>query len=261
MHESEPRATGALVPTLQEFCFDEATIRVVIGEEGEPWFVASDVCAALDISNHRMAVSRLDDDERGISSIDSLGGVQSTLTVNESGLYNLILTSRKPEAKRFKKWVTSQVLPAIRKTGGYGAFPVPKTLSEALRLAADIEDKRAALVAENAVLRPKAELTDRISTASGLKSIQEVAKILGYGPNNFFALLRGEDIFYRQDGVNLPAQRYVDAGYFCTREYLYHDGEATRLYTRIFVTGRGELWLARRLSEGQTNLASNGEAL
>jgi len=88
-------------------------------QNGEPWRVLADVCKVLEIRNSRDAGDRLDDDERGSVLVDTLGGLQSMTAINESGLYSLILTSRKPSAKRFKKWVTSEVLPAIRKTGGY----------------------------------------------------------------------------------------------------------------------------------------------
>lgn len=100
------------------FNFFSQTLRVVM-RDGEPWFAAADVCAALTIGNSRMATDRLDDDEKGVSSIDTPSGQQEMTIVNESGLYSLILGSRKPEAKKFKKWVTSEVLPAIRKTGSY----------------------------------------------------------------------------------------------------------------------------------------------
>jgi len=115
----EEMAESAKSPTLPtEFKFDESPVRVVM-KDGEPWFVAKDLCEILDHSNHRMAVSALDDDEKGVSIADTPGGPQETLTVNESGLYSLIFTSRKPEAKRFRKWVTGAVLPEIRKTGSY----------------------------------------------------------------------------------------------------------------------------------------------
>lgn len=87
--------------------------------DGEPWFVAADICIALGLGNNREALTRLDDDEKGVSSTDTPGGKQEVAIVNESGLYSLILGSRKPEAKRFKKWVTAEVLPAIRRTGRY----------------------------------------------------------------------------------------------------------------------------------------------
>lgn len=102
------------------FNFVTQSIRVVMRGD-EPWFVAVDVCEALTIGNNRMALERLDDDEKGVSSMDTPGGKQVLSIINESGLYSLILTSRKPEAKKFKKWVTSEVLPAIRKTGRYVA--------------------------------------------------------------------------------------------------------------------------------------------
>ena len=87
--------------------------------DGEPWFVAADVCRALGLGNSSMAVSKLDDDEKGVITSDTLGGKQEMSTINEPGLYSLILRSRKPEAKAFKRWITHEVIPAIRKTGGY----------------------------------------------------------------------------------------------------------------------------------------------
>lgn len=110
--------------TVIPFSFDAHAVRVV-SRQGEPWFVLGDVCEVLDISNSRDASSRLDDDEKGVATTDTLGGAQEMNVVNESGLYNLIFTSRKPEAKRFRKWVTGEVLPAIRKTGSY-ALPTSK---------------------------------------------------------------------------------------------------------------------------------------
>ncbi len=107
--------------TLQSFSFDSHGVRV-IEKDGEPWFVARDICSALDISNVSDALTRLDDDERGdIGLNDVTGRNQEFSIISESGLYSLILGSRKPEAKAFKKWVTSEVLPSIRKTGQYSA--------------------------------------------------------------------------------------------------------------------------------------------
>lgn len=106
------------------FEFESKAVRVILGESGESWFVASDVCRVLEIMNTADVLKRLDDDEKGIDSIYTLGGNQEMATINESGLYNLILGSRKPEAKKFKKWVTSEVLPTIRKTGTYSLKPM-----------------------------------------------------------------------------------------------------------------------------------------
>ncbi len=93
-------------------------VRTVI-KNGEAWFITKDVCNVLEISKHRDAIARLDEEDRGSVLVDTLGGKQTTSTINESGLYSLIMTSRKPEAKKFKKWVTSEVLPSIRKHGAY----------------------------------------------------------------------------------------------------------------------------------------------
>lgn len=111
-------------------------IRTVM-VDGEPWFVAKDVCEALDITNSRDAVARLDDDEKGVVLTDTLGGAQELSAVNEPGLYTLILGSRKPEAKAFRRWITHEVLPALRRTGRYGApGSVTQSISE-LRAAMD----------------------------------------------------------------------------------------------------------------------------
>ncbi len=105
---------------LSTFVFNGQTnIRAFRDNDGEPCFVAADVCKALDQSNVSQVVSRLDDDEKGLHIVDTPSGPQQMLCVSESGLYALILTSRKPEAKVFKRWITHEVLPAIRKTGQY----------------------------------------------------------------------------------------------------------------------------------------------
>jgi prophage antirepressor-like protein len=101
-----------------EFRFDESQVRAVM-HDGEPWFIAKDVCDILDIADPRMALSRLDEDEKDTTSVGTTSDPREMLTVNEPGIYSLVFTSRKPEAKRFRKWVTSEVLPEIRKTGGY----------------------------------------------------------------------------------------------------------------------------------------------
>lgn len=106
--------TAQVIP----FCFEAREVRTLLIDD-QPWFVATDVCQALAVRNNRDALSRLDDDEKGVATTDTLGGTQAVGIINESGLYSLILTSRKAEAKRFKKWVTAEVLPAIRKHGRY----------------------------------------------------------------------------------------------------------------------------------------------
>lgn len=119
---------------VMEFKFESSGVRVVQDDKGEPWWVAKDVCDVLGIANYRDAASALDEDERGYGKTDTLGGEQEMLTVSESGLYTLIIRSNKPKARAFRKWVTAEVLPSIRKTG---AYRVPGALSteEVIRLA------------------------------------------------------------------------------------------------------------------------------
>lgn len=107
------------------FNFEDHAVRVIT-QDAQPWFVLSDVCDVLDLGSPHKTAERLDEDEKGRTTIPTLGGPQEMNIINESGLYNLIFTSRKPEAKRFRKWVTGEVLPSIRKTGSY-AMPTDKT--------------------------------------------------------------------------------------------------------------------------------------
>lgn len=110
----------AIQYALKVFEYEEKRPFRIIDRNGEPWFVLADVCRELGIGNTSDAARRLDDDEKGVDSVDTPGGFQKMATINESGLYSLILTSRKEGARRFKKWVTAEVLPAIRRTGRYG---------------------------------------------------------------------------------------------------------------------------------------------
>ena len=132
--------------------------------DGNPWFAAADVCRALDIGNSRQAVSRLDDDEKGVISTDTPGGEQRMTFVNESGLYSLVLGSRKPEAREFKRWITQDIIPSIRKTGTYAM-----TLSPAEQLVAQAQllvqqEKRLAAV-EGRVKTMEARLETRAENA------------------------------------------------------------------------------------------------
>ncbi len=120
-----PGATASSPSTsLVEFHFEGQGMRTVI-KDGETWFVAADVCAVLEHTNPTKAVLRLDEDEKGLTTIQAYGGDLEVNVVNESGLYNLIFTSRKPQAKAFRRWVTNEVLPAIRKTGRYEMGQLP----------------------------------------------------------------------------------------------------------------------------------------
>lgn len=116
---------------LQVFTYQSSDVRTVM-RGGEPWFVLADVCRVLSIANSKNVFARLDDDEKGVHEMDTPGGKQKMSIINESGLYNVILRSDKPEAKPFRKWVTSQVLPSIRKTGAYSTNALPDSTREKL---------------------------------------------------------------------------------------------------------------------------------
>lgn len=229
---------------IKVFNYESAAIRTV-SIAGEPWWVAKDICDAIGLTNPTEAVKSVDaDDLSRAEVIDTMGRKQSANIVNESGLYTLILRSEKPEAKAFKKWITSEVLPSIRKTGSYTnpKFVVPQTYPEALRLAANLAE-------ENETMRPKALIHDRIADAKGYKTIREVAAILNIGANTLFALLRDMGILYRENTTNLPKREHIEAGRFIVIEEPFQKGSETCVYSKVLVTPKGELWLAKILEE------------
>jgi len=201
------------------FNYGGFNVRTVV-QDGEPWFVAKDVCEILEIRNVSDALSKLDNDEKGIVSTDTLGGKQSLSHVSESGLYSLVMGSRKAEAKAFKKWVTSEVLPTIRKTGSYGVAErtIPQNFTEALRLAYEqsveidklqIENKTQQLQLEE--VKPKVDLHDSIMELEGLYLVDDVAKMLHFKVQTFRDFCRKEKVFILKNGS--PSAAMIDKGY------------------------------------------------
>ena len=194
-----------------------------IDREGDVWFVGKDVATALGYSNTNDALSRHVDPEdkyqgEGVAFPDPHGTLQYPTIINESGLYSLVLSSKLPTAKQFKRWITKEVIPSIRKTGGY--FATPKTYVEALRALADAEEEKERLALENEEMKPKAEFYDTVAESSTTFEVGVVAKILnfGIGRNKLFKFLRNEGIL---NPDNIPYQQYVDAGYFKVVEMPY----------------------------------------
>lgn len=185
--------SGALVP----FTYGAAAVRVVM-IDGEPWFVLADLCAAMDIANVGNVLSRLaDDDKSSIRLADGTSGNPNRAIVSEAGMYEVVIRSDKPEAVRFRRWVTGTVLPEIRRTGGYNAAPAQPALTEdeivhqALAITARRVEELTAKVAE---LEPKAEVADKLLDAEGDLSVRDAAQSLTragikVGQNRLFAAL------------------------------------------------------------------------
>lgn len=209
----------------------------------EPWFIASDVCKALEIVNTTSALERLDDDEKSRFNLGLSGGESNC--VNEYGLYTLILGSRKREAKEFKRWITHEVIPQIRKTGGY---QLPQTFSEALQLAADQAKQIELLEKKNNELIPKAEFFDAVTDSKTAISIGETAKVLdaGIGQNKLFAFLRDNNIL-KSD--NTPYQRYIDMGYFRVVEQKYEVHGEIKISIKTLVFQKGIDFIRRLLNK------------
>lgn len=206
------------------FNFNQKEVRTIVKEDGEIWFVLSDVCNVLEIGNASMAASRLDAEEITLSTIE--GSHRPTNLVNESGLYSLVLTSRKPEAKQFKKWVTSDVLPSIRKNGGYivgQEVDSPEILmAKALQVANNIlESKTKELEAAKSkveLLEPKAQALETIANTDGTYTIRECAKTINIGERKLISLLIDKKWIYREEHGRLqPYSTKREAGIFINR--------------------------------------------
>uniref|UniRef100_A8M019 Prophage antirepressor n=1 Tax=Salinispora arenicola (strain CNS-205) TaxID=391037 RepID=A8M019_SALAI len=247
------------------FEFGDLPLRTVtVGNE--PWFVAVDVCRALEIGNPRQAVSYLDDDEvrqAPVTTDDGSDRVLMTNVVSEAGLYSLILRSRKPEAKAFKRWVTHDVLPAIRATGRYESVPaVPQSYADALQLAADQARQLDAQAAELAEAAPKAASWDTLASAEGDWSVRDAAKVLSRDPGldlgerRLFTVLGEQQWIYRQraDGRWRPYQRAIESGWLSelpSTHYHPRTGELVLDTPQVRVTTRGLHLLHRRLGGTQ----------
>jgi prophage antirepressor-like protein len=224
--------------TLDIFRYEGQQVRTVI-IDGEPWFIASDVARVLDLGNVRSSLALLDDDEKGVHSVDTLGGIQSVTTINEPGLYSLILRSRKPEAKAFKRWVTHEVLPTIRRTGQFGS-QLPGTFAEALELAATKVRALEAAEAKIALDAPKVEAFDRWMDSDGYYPMDAVAKILQTGRNTLYVMLREAGVIMA--GSTRPYQRY--AHHFAIIAGTTFDGHA---YQTTKVRPTGVPFIAKKL--------------
>ena len=222
---------------------------------GEPWFVAADVCKALELGNPSMTVERLDDDEKGISTIDTLGGKQRMAIINEPGLYSLVITSRKPEAKAFKRWITHEVIPAIRKYGGYMTKSLleqvlenPNLIYEFARRMLAEQQKNERLKQELDRAKPKADYYDAFIHPESCTNIRATAKELKVPEKMFTAFLIRKRYLYRApSGGLMPYAKAADDGLFFVKDYIAvngHQGVYTLVTPKgksLFLTMLGEI--------------------
>lgn len=240
---------------------DFGSIRVFPDESGEPWFIARDVCSALELDN--TATRRLDPDEKGLTKVQTPGGVQSMATINESGLYTLMVRSNKESVKPFRKWVTSEVLPAIRKTGGYMVASPDETpeqlMARALKVADDtirrVREQNKVLEAENETMRPKALFADAVAASNSTILVGELAKLLSQngvpnmGQNRLFAWMRDKGYLVSRKGTdyNMPTQRSMDLGLFRIKETaITHSDGHTSISKTVKVTGKGQRYFIEK---------------
>lgn len=214
---------------------------------GEPWFVANDVMRVLEVSNSKDAIRTLDDDEKsGVDIIDPHGRKQKTNCISEAGLYSIILRSRKPEAKAFKRWVTHEVIPSIRK---HGAYLTPQKIEDALLNPDVIINLALQLKAEkqkNAELTAKAAYYDAVAGASGSTNFRDTAKMLGISEKKFIETVLGKKYCYRAvDKKIVPYSQYMVAGWFEVREVYYGSPEDPHctIQTRITPYGRQNIYI------------------
>ncbi len=239
---------------IQIFNYNSNEVRT-IQKDGEPWFVLKDVCGILgmDTSQLKKVADRLEEDEKDRNLIPTLGGSQEMWVINESGLYNVILRSDKPEAKPFRKWVTSEVLPSIRK---HGAYMTPETIEAAIlnpdtiiRIATALkeeQDKRkaleavnSALVVDNQIMKPKADYFDELVDRNLLTNFRETAKLLEIREKAFIRFLLKRKYIYRdKKGKLMPYAQYVEGGIFELKECFHEKTQWSGPQTLVTPRGR-----------------------
>lgn len=249
---------------IQVFNYNSVEVRT-IQNDGEPWFVLRDVCNVLGLGTPARVAERLDPDEVSQTHItDSMGRQQETTIINESGLYNVILRSDKPEAKPFRKWVTSEVLPTIRR---HGLYATPDTVEKMLadpdttiKLLETIKQERAARMALEAKAeadKPKVLFADAVSASHTSILVGDLAKLLRQngveiGQNRLFSFLREKGYLCSQgERYNLPTQRSMDRGWFQVKETTINQPNGSVRITRtVKVTGKGQQYFINLFLSG-----------
>lgn len=234
---------------ITKWTFGESEVRT-IEQNGEPWWVLADVCRILELTNPRATAERLEEDERRKLELPRQG---ETWCINESGLYSVILRSDKPQAKPFRKWVTGEVLPTIRRHGAYMTTEtIQRTLSDPdfiIQLATNLKTEQeknkklevrvSSLTVENQIMQPKADYFDELVDRNLLTGIRETAKELKIKQNRFVQFLLDKKYLYRdKKGKLMPYAKQVEAGLFELKEFT---NEKTNFSsTQLFITPKGK---------------------
>ena len=237
------------------YSFRDNNVRVVM-KDNEPWFAAKDVCEILELSNPTMAVNRLDEDERAKF---NLGRQGETNFISESGLYTFVLGSRKKEAKDFKRWITKEVIPSIRKRGVYAtedftkkALEDPQFMIDALTALKKEREEKAKLELEKEINKPKVLLAESIENSKDLILVRDLAVILkqngiDIGQNRLYERLRDLGYLIKFGASrNLPTQRSVELGLFRIVESTRNDGKEIKINRVTKVTGKGQKYFVNK---------------
>lgn len=239
---------------LQIFAFEGTDeIRTLLIND-EPYFVGKDVAQTLGYKNTRKAlIDHVDEEDKGVTNRDTLGGKQDLTIINESGLYSLILKSKLPNAKKFKRWVTSEVLPQIRKHGMYATDELLNNPDLLIEVATKLKEERTQrLIAEQRVneLQPKADYYDRILNNKGLVTVSTIAKNYGMSAVSFNKLLHELGIQFNQSGTWLLYSKFQDKGYTHIEPFDYEDKNGNpQVKTRMKWTQKGHIFLYETLKK------------
>lgn len=251
---------------IQLYQYEGRQVRTV-QKDGETWFVARDVCDILEIQNITDAMSRIDEDEK--STLDSIEGGPSRLIVNESGLYSLILGSRKPEARQFKRWVTSEVLPSIRKTGSYSIVKKSEDemVLDVITMMRDRVEKQKRLIevqkADINRMEPKEEYFDAYLNRDGYIELSDAGKIFStnfpqVGPLKIFPFLVGCGVLYEDRAGYHAYQNHITAGRFYTHDSSYTKDGCCFKKAKTYATSKGMAYihsiLSKTFGNGQRSL-------
>lgn len=233
-----------------------------IEKNGEPWFVANDVCRVLDFANSSDVIKRLDDDEKsGVVLTDPHGRAQNTNVVSEAGLYTLVLGSRKPEAKAFKRWITHEVIPTIRRHGAYATGATiesiiadPESGIKLLQALKAEQERRKEAEAIAEAQRPKALFADAVAASDNSILVGELAKILRQngvetGQNRLFRWMRDNGYIMRY--TNVPTQYSMERGLMEVKERAINNPDGSvRITQTIKVTGKGQAYFVNKFIGG-----------